>query len=184
MVGDPPAARATVPLESAAQHAPLLQPGGRALQKSLQVLLGVTKIVQRKHAERHVKRARRHRGVRGVAVHNIHQHTDLGRAPLKLDQCQVGSVHTDVSGAPDKLVQVPSTATCKIKHAALLYVLACAQQGLLQQVAFTGPVCASQFHALHRGSARYSVVVRYRGHHVYKRYARVVNVCQQKPWGI
>jgi hypothetical protein len=114
-------------------------------------------------------------------VHNLHRHTDLGRAPLKLDQCQVGSVHADVSGAPNELIQVPSTAACKIKHAALLYAPASAQHGLLQQVAFAGPVCASQFHALYRGSTRYLVVVRYRGHHVYKRYARVVNVCQQKP---
>jgi len=114
-------------------------------------------------------------------VHNLDTHANLGRTAPKLGQCKVGSVHADVSCAPDELVQVPSTAACKIKHAALLYAPASAHHGLLQQVAFAGPVCTSQFHALHRGSARYSVVVRYRGHHVYKRYARVVNVRQQKP---
>jgi hypothetical protein len=114
-------------------------------------------------------------------MHDLHAHPDLGRAALKLGQCQVGSVHADIPGAADELVQVPPAAACKIEYAASLHARASAQQGLLQEVTFAGPVCVSQFHALHWGNARHAVVVRYRGHHVYKRYARVVNVCQQKP---
>jgi hypothetical protein len=170
---DPKCSPAPDALVRAAEHAFALQARRHLAHQPRAVIPCVAEVMQRKVAQREVAQHRRY--VACITHMCVHGHVHLTRAPMQFRDGELRAVDPKIAGTPAALWQITPPATREIENVAMCDSTGRETRGVADVRVLSCPVTRSKRRALARGTLCCAVVVRYRGHRVYKESRRALN---------